>query len=419
MQNALVALIDYAQLLLGLQVAEIPLQKQAFHGFVRGHFCKLVAEKYLQDTFWHYINTLSSQAIYAFTDLFQINILVLHMEEHLIVFGPFMQNVADEKFCEMVKRTSGIRSLPQEMQTYYYSLPVCTLPTVISMAQLFLSHVYDSPVNAPVHRVSPFTKSAGTAEKIAKSEHADLKQLSQRYAMENTILSEVACGNAVGALKGLKQFLDTVNHITYISDPIANQKKLNTIYNTLLRKTIEHAKLDLVSVDRISAKFSYQTENTNTLEGLRTLQYDMVSSYCALVKNNSLRNFSPIVRKALCYIHEMLGEQVQLAEIARACDVSPNYLSARFNQETGCSIAVYINRKRVDKIVDLLQNTNRSISDIAAYVGFTDLNYCIKVFKKSKGVSPGAFRRQTTLEDTANKKIEKKREKRYNDIHLL
>ncbi|MEG1075319.1 MAG: helix-turn-helix domain-containing protein, partial [Ruthenibacterium sp.] len=66
--------------------------------------------------------------------------------------------------------------------------------------------------------------------------------------------------------------------------------------------------------------------------------------------------------------------------------------------------AAYINRKRVDKIADLLQNTNESMSNIAAYAGFADLNYCIKVFKKIKGMPPGAFRRKTTIEGAIHEK---------------
>ncbi|MEG2436065.1 MAG: AraC family transcriptional regulator [Ruthenibacterium sp.] len=404
MPDALTALTDYAQLLLGLKVTEIAVCKEDFHLFVRDNFCKLVAENYLQDSFWNFIDAVQDKTIYEFSDPFQINLLLLRLPESFVILGPFMQNTADEALCEEVRRSSGIADLPYEILNFYYALPVCTLPLVISTAQLFLSHVYQTPINAAVRKLLPFTKANPVHTHLSAAEHHDFKQLSQRYALENTMLSEVAAGNAVGAVKVLKRFLTMVNHITYISDPIANQKKLNTICNTLLRKTAEHTNLDLILINQISAKFSYQTENTNTVDGLRVLQYDMVSAYCELVKNNSLRNYSPIVRKALCYISENLGEQIQLADIADACEVSPNYLSALFNAETGDSIAAYINRKRVDKIADLLQNTNESMGNIAAYAGFADLNYCIKVFKKIKGMPPGAFRRKTTIEGATHEK---------------
>ena len=54
----------------------------------------------------------------------------------------------------------------------------------------------------------------------------------------------------------------------------------------------------------------------------------------------------------------------------------------------------YINKFRIDKAVDLLLNTDLSITEISEQTGFSYQRYFSSVFKQVKGVTPSQFRRE-------------------------
>jgi hypothetical protein len=69
-------------------------------------------------------------------------------------------------------------------------------------------------------------------------------------------------------------------------------------------------------------------------------------------------------------------------------------LSCRFFKKmTGRSALAYVNEYRIEKATVLLTKTDEPIGEIAESVGFDDLNYFSRVFKKVKKCSPGEYRK--------------------------
>ena len=63
-----------------------------------------------------------------------------------------------------------------------------------------------------------------------------------------------------------------------------------------------------------------------------------------------------------------------------------------FKAATGKTALEYINEYRVDRAQVLLEKTSMSLSEIAESVGFDDLNYFCRLYKRIKGTSPGKHR---------------------------
>lgn len=78
--------------------------------------------------------------------------------------------------------------------------------------------------------------------------------------------------------------------------------------------------------------------------------------------------------------------------IAKVLYVTPSHLSRKFKAETNVNIIDFINNKRVDEAKYYLQTGNASITDIAIMVGFNDLNYFSRTFKKITTFSPSQYR---------------------------
>ena len=97
--------------------------------------------------------------------------------------------------------------------------------------------------------------------------------------------------------------------------------------------------------------------------------------------------------KARKFIEEHSNEELSLKRVARAVNISVNYLSEKFKEVTGVNFVEYVARVRFEKACDLLENADRRISEIAFAVGFQSLSQFNRIFKKLSGRSPTAYRR--------------------------
>ena len=98
-----------------------------------------------------------------------------------------------------------------------------------------------------------------------------------------------------------------------------------------------------------------------------------------------------IAEKACLSIYEKLTT-ISIEELADECYLSESRFSHIFKQATGKSPYRYIIEMRLQKAIDMLTNTDFPISKIALDCGYPDQNYFSRLFKKTLGVSPSAFR---------------------------
>lgn len=98
------------------------------------------------------------------------------------------------------------------------------------------------------------------------------------------------------------------------------------------------------------------------------------------------------------YIARNIFKKISLDEIAEYIDLSSNYLCNLFSKEMGMSLHNYIQREKVSTSCNLLMHTQRSISDIATYMGYQTQSNFTTVFRKWKGMTPTEFREQNYRE---------------------
>lgn len=100
------------------------------------------------------------------------------------------------------------------------------------------------------------------------------------------------------------------------------------------------------------------------------------------------------VTNAVSYIDHNFNEQFTLDEIARHNNVSKFHFARRFKVVTGYSFKEYLNRKRVQEAKALISKNGMNISEACYAVGFNDLSYFGRVFKRIAGKTPSDYRRQ-------------------------
>jgi AraC-like DNA-binding protein len=103
-------------------------------------------------------------------------------------------------------------------------------------------------------------------------------------------------------------------------------------------------------------------------------------------------------RRARELLDARLAENVGLAEVARACELSVAQFARAFKRSTGRPPHRYLIERRVERARELLLRSDLPLGDVALRCGFADQSHFTKVFHRVVGTSPGTFR--TTVRTT-------------------
>lgn len=118
--------------------------------------------------------------------------------------------------------------------------------------------------------------------------------------------------------------------------------------------------------------------------------YDTVG----LVAERGKRRKIEELRDVMMYVEEHYGEQFTLNEISKIARMSPYHFCRTFKRITGQTFIEYVNLCRIRKGEEMILNSSLPISQIAHRVGFNNINYFNRVFRKYRLCSPSEFRKQ-------------------------
>lgn len=100
------------------------------------------------------------------------------------------------------------------------------------------------------------------------------------------------------------------------------------------------------------------------------------------------------VKQTIRYIQNHYREQVTLDLLAEQFNYSSRHLSMRFKRKTGYSPIDYLIKIRVSTAQNLLVRSDAKLRDIAAEVGYSDVYYFSRIFKKYVGMSPSLYQKK-------------------------
>ncbi len=140
-------------------------------------------------------------------------------------------------------------------------------------------------------------------------------------------------------------------------------------------------------------------EHSFELLGLYVMEMLLCLDRSGIFVCESLRvndGISTDIADTLTYIAQNYRLPLSLEEVAGQINLSPTYLSKKFRKVTGVTFKEYVNYIRIKQAVQALLTTDDSITKIAVDCGFNSSNYFKDIFRKINGVSPRAFRKQST-----------------------
>ncbi|MDN5324171.1 MAG: two-component system, response regulator YesN [Clostridia bacterium] len=203
---------------------------------------------------------------------------------------------------------------------------------------------------------------------ILKAFYEDGKQEAIRIIKK--FLDEAKKGNNLREIKlfFLELFLQDIDEGVYLE----NRKKI------ILQQTAE-----LISIESF---FELEKQILKIVDEI-FLEFKQIKS----LYNKELINM------VLRHIEENFAKDLNLDDLAKLVHLSPFYLSRQFKNATGKNLKDYINRLRIEKSKQLLLETDYSVIIISDKVGFNNINYFSKVFKKYVGYTPTEWRLRGSL----------------------
>jgi AraC-like DNA-binding protein len=102
----------------------------------------------------------------------------------------------------------------------------------------------------------------------------------------------------------------------------------------------------------------------------------------------------PQVSRAVDLLHQDVAWSWTLDELANRAGLSRTGLAERFRRAMGDTPLNYLRVLRMQRAMRLLSDSDKSLEQVAAEVGYHDAFSFSKVFKRTVGVSPAEFRRR-------------------------
>lgn len=99
------------------------------------------------------------------------------------------------------------------------------------------------------------------------------------------------------------------------------------------------------------------------------------------------------IKEILAYIREHFTEKITLNEIAEYLHLSTNECCRFFKKNMNCTLFEYITEYRLSRSMELLEDTDIPVGQIAYESGFGSSSYFIEKFRKNVGMTPGEFRK--------------------------
>lgn len=318
-----------------------------------------------------------------------------------IIIGPFLSTVPDDTFISNIIFKNNLPvSEHKTLIEFYKSLAVINNSTASSIGAILVNLCNQPFIDSELITSSSLNPTRDK-DKLKNRIEKRIDIIELRYKKEKKLMNAIARGDKEEIKELLGGFSDPYLEKRLPESPIRGYKNLLIVLNTICRMAAEKGGVHPNYIHDISEKYAILIERTSSIPYLNCLINNMLEEYCTLVTEYSTKKYSLIVKKAINYIKIHLDNPLTLQGISEAIHVNPSHLSRKFKNETGLSIIDFINVNRVHAAKVYLQNNTTNITEIAFMVGFNNINYFSRVFKKITGMTPSQYRKKhTTLEDS-------------------
>ena len=104
------------------------------------------------------------------------------------------------------------------------------------------------------------------------------------------------------------------------------------------------------------------------------------------------RQKQQIINQSIAYMKEHYAESISCELLSSQSYLSTSYFNRIFREVTGSTVIKMLQKVRMEAACNLLENTEDTINEVAANVGYSDMKCFYKIFHKQNGCTPNEYR---------------------------
>ena len=347
---------------------------------------------------YYLLSSSKESMIYELIDQLGICLSFFTFDNRIYIIGPYVK----EKYSELKTETvlakndeSSSKSLAFKL--YYTAFPIVYTEQITGVVNKCIISFSPTESEYSYRRLSGFIQDVSEEDDKTELSEKNYSEIYRRYDQEKQFLSMIRNGDTKNILSAFEK-LSGPEALSDFSKETLNYYASGyglAILKALSRKAAEESGLSVITIDEITQKYTQLSSATNNAELQTRYQIDMIVELTKAVHNHklSLDKYSPPIQRVMEYINLHLGDHISNDDLAANASMSISHLSKVFKKETGGTMTEYIALMRCKKAAGLLKKTDLPVQEISSYVGYSDNNYFVKVFKKNYDMTPTEFRR--------------------------
>lgn len=347
---------------------------------------------------YYLLSSSKESMIYELIDQLGICLSFFTFDNRIYIIGPYVK----EKYSELKTETvlakndeSSSKSLAFKL--YYTAFPIVYTEQITSVVNKCIISFSPTESEYSYRRLSGFIQDVSEEDDKTELSEKNYSKVYRRYDQEKQFLSMIRNGDTKNILSAFEK-LSGPEALSDFSKETLNYYASGyglAILKALSRKAAEESGLSVITIDEITQKYTQLSSATNNAELQTRYQIDMIVELTKAVHNHklSLDKYSPPIQRVMEYINLHLGDHISNDDLAANASMSISHLSKVFKKETGGTMTEYIALMRCKKAAGLLKKTDLAVQEISSYVGYSDNNYFVKVFKKIFDLTPSEYRK--------------------------
>ena len=218
------------------------------------------------------------------------------------------------------------------------------------------------------------------------------REIHNTLALEQALMQMISKGD-MGALCEWLSHAPSVRGGVIANDALRQLKNTFIVTATLASRAAIKGGMSAEDALSLSDEYIRKCELLSSGEQIINLQYHMVLEYTRRVERIRLgKTPSKLLMQVTNYVQHNLSKPIDVEALADSMFISRTHLAAKFKQETGRTLTDFILIEKIEEAKRLLRYSDKSLSLIADYLGFSSQSHFTRVFKKYSGKTPREYR---------------------------
>jgi len=212
----------------------------------------------------------------------------------------------------------------------------------------------------------------------------------------NTLLKEFSLSLKSGLLENCKkQIEDLFNlQIMGVGGDLNSLRILSSNIIFIVLQVISDHGIEIESIFGQNKQPYHNLYRLNNIGDINEYLFSLCHKITYEIKDKNCKSCNLLISNVKKFIKEnMQDPDLQLTIVAENFHINPSYLSRKFKSECGISFIDFLARLRLEKAIELVQNSDKRSYEIAEEIGISDPHYFSIFFKKKMKMSLSEYKK--------------------------